>query len=358
MANGDLSEQILPSDLPVGARRADRRTVAACFVEEALAPVRRMGAPIEPLLEAAGIALQDGALWKDGEPISAESYGRLWLQIARLTQDEFFGLGARPMRPGSFALMGHCVLHTKTLEQALRRALRFLRVVLDDPYGRLLVRDGVAEIVLADTDEPHSAFACRTFWLILLGLCCWIAGRRIALRFVDFRCAAPEGNAEYQLLFGASVRFGQAHDRVAFDASYLTLANTRTERMLKAFLKDAPANILVRYRYDGSVVGKVRAKLKEMHPNVWPNLDQMARSFRVSPSTLRQQLRQDGQSFQEIRDELRRDLAMKQLASSSDSISKIAADLGFAEPSAFYRAFRKWTGESPGTFRSRTATTA
>ncbi len=324
----------------------ERRTVSACFVEEALDCLRRHGLPTEPFLAAAGLAPVVA------EPVSAERYGALWLAIAEAIEDEYFGLGGRPMRPGSFALLCHCVLHAGTLEQALRRALRFLRVVLDDPRGELVVADGLAQIVLTDAGAPRSAFAYRTFWLIVHGITCWMVGRRIPLRLADFRCPAPPHNAEYRLLFGAPVRFGQPLNRLALDASFLALPTVRTERALKRFLRGAPANILVRYRYDGGLVARVRGHLRAASPASWPSFEAMAQTLRLAPSTLRQRLRQEGRSYREIKEEIRRELAVRWLLHSCRGVGEIAAELGFAEPSAFHRAFRKWTSRSPGTFRN------
>jgi AraC-like DNA-binding protein len=274
------------------------------------------------------------------------------LAIAEAIGDEYFGLGGRPMRPGSFTLLCHCVLHAATLGQALRRALRFLSVVLDDPRGTLVVADGLAQIVLTDTGAPRPAFAYRTFWLIVHGITCWLVGRRIPLRLADFSCPAPEHSAEYRSLFGAPVRFGQPVNRLVFDAAYLRLQAVRTERMLKHFLRGAPANILVRYRYDGGLVARVRTRLRAEPPVDWPGFDELARQLRLPASTLRHRLHQEGQSYRDIKDEIRRELAIKWLLHSPRSVGEIAAELGFAEPSAFHRAFRKWTSNSPGAFRS------
>jgi len=324
----------------------ERRTIAACFVEEALDSLRRRGLATGPVLAAAGLPPDVR------EPVSAERYGALWLAIAAAIGDEFFGLGGRPMRPGSFTLLCHCVLHTATLEQALHRALRFLGVVLDDPRGTLVVTGGMAQIVLTDAGEPRSAFAYRTFWLIVHGITCWLVGRRIPLRLADFRCPLPEHGAEYGLLFGAPVRFGQPVNRLAFDASYLRLPAVRTERMLKQFLRGAPANILVRYRYDGGLVARVRGLLRTTPPAAWPGFDGLAAQLRLPASTLRHRLRHEGQSYRAIKDEIRRELADEWLLHSTRSVGDIAAELGFAEPSAFHRAFRKWKSDSPGAFRA------
>ena len=313
----------------------ERRMVSVCFVEEALDCLRRRGLATEPLLDAAGLpAVVD-------RPVSAECYGTLWLAIAGATGDEYFGLGARPMRPGSFTLLCHCILHTANLGQALRRALRFLSIVLEDPQGHLEVRDGLAQILLTDAGGPRSAFAYRTYWIILHGIACWLVGRRMLLRLVDFRCPEPIHSADYRLFFGAPVRFNQPVSRLAFDAAFLKLTPMRSERALRQFLRGAPANILVRYRYDAGQIAAVRARLRKLAPATWPGFEEMAQQMRLPASTLRHRLRQEGQTYAAIKDEIRRELAMDWLIHSTRSVGEIAGDLGFAEPSAFHRAFRK-----------------
>lgn len=315
------------------------------FVEDALACLRVQGVDVAPLLRAAGLPDEVDA------PVTVQQYGRLWLAMAAALDDEFFGLAARPMRVGSFALLGHAVLHTRTLEQALRRSLRFLRVVLDHPHGTLQASGGEARIVLADVGPPRPAFAYRTFWLVLLGLACWLIGRRIPLRRIDFSCPSPEHRADYSQFFGAPVHFDRPDCRLTFDAACLRLPTIRSEQALKAFLRSAPANILVRYRHDTGWVAKIRAHLKTVAAADWPTFDALAARLDVPPATLRRRLRSEGQSFAAIKDELRSVMAQALLRDGERSVADIASELGFSEPSAFHRAFRKWTGHSPGAFR-------
>jgi AraC-like DNA-binding protein len=319
--------------------------IAARFVDEALESLRRRGIATEPVLLSAGLPP------RVTEPVSAECYGELWRLIATTIDDEFFGLGGRPMRVGSFILLCHCVLHAETLEHALKRALRFLRVTLDDPWGELLIKDGLAQILLKDIGDARSAFAYRTYWIILHGLTCWLVGRRIPLRLVDFRCPEPERSAEFSLFFGAPVRFGQQVSRLAYDSAYLKLPPVRSEQALRQFLCSAPANILVRYRYDAGLAANLRARLRQQSPLAWPSFDELAGQMRMPTSTLRHRLQQEGQSFSAVKDEIRRDLAIELLQSTDCPVSEIAIELGYTEPSAFHRAFRKWTSQSPGVFR-------
>ncbi len=318
--------------------------IAPGFVEDALDCLRQQGRDVRPVLAAAGLSER-----LDG-PVSAETYGRLWLAMVEATGDEFFGLGARPMRAGAFALMCHAVLHAGTLDRALHRALKFLRVVLEDPHGRLFIADGQAQVVLAAGGPARSAFAYRTFWLILMGLACWLIGRRIPLYRVDFGCPPPE-RADYRLFFGAPVRFHQPASRLTFDAAYLKLPVIRSEAALDNFLRGAPGNLLLRYRHDAGPAAAVRERLRALPPADWPRFEAMAAQLAIPPATLRRRLRAAGQSYATMKDEIRNGQAQHLLRDTRLDVAGIAAELGFSEPSAFHRAFRKWTGQSPGAFR-------
>lgn len=321
------------------------RMISPGFVEDALESLRRKDIDPGPVLKSVGIeADQPG-------PVTNEQYGALWLAIAALSGDEFFGQAAHPMRPGAFRLLCYTVIHAGTLERALRRTLTFLNIVLDDPSGELRQSGGLAEIVLRDQAVPRSAFAYRTYWLILLGIACWLIGRRIPLSRVDFSCQAPDNRQEYHQFFGAPVHFGEPQSRIAFRADYLKLPIIRDEKALKTFLRAAPANILLRYRHDQGFTAGVRHRLLAISPDSWPDFDNVAAHMKLSPATLRRRLKAEGQSFVAIRDEIRYAAAQRLLREGRQSVAQIGAALGYTEPSAFHRAFQKWSGMTPLAFR-------
>ncbi len=319
--------------------------IAPGFVEDALDSLRLKGIDPAPVLRKVGIDPESFG------PVSNEQYGALWLAIAALSGDEFFGLAAHPMRPGAFRLLCYTVIHAGTLERALKRALTFLNIVLDDPNGELRQEGGLAEIVLTDQSGPRSAFTYRTYWLILLGIACWLIGRRIPLNRVDFSCTEPVNRQEYHQFFGAPVHFGQKQSRMAFRADYLKLPIIRDEKALKGFLRAAPANILLRYRHDQGFTAGVRHRLRAVSPDNWPDFEAVAADMKLSPATLRRRLKSEGQSFAAIRDDIRLSEAQRLLRQTSESIAQIATTLGYTEPSAFHRAFHKWTGMTPLAFR-------
>ena len=324
----------------------ERHNIAPGFVDDALESIRLRGIDVVPLMAQIGLSE------RVTEPVTNVEYGRLWWLIAETIDDEFFGLAARPMRPGSFNLLCHAVLHAGTLERALRRALQFLNVVLDDPRGELRIRDGMAHVILTDAGPPRPAFAYRAYWLILMGVACWLIGRRIPLRTLDFACPAPVHRQDYHKFFGAPVLFDQPVTRLVFSSSYLSLPIIRSDVALESFLREAPANILIRYRHDNDLSARMRAQLNALPIAEWPSFAELAAGLGMSVPTLRRRLRGEGQSFSTIKDELRFVAAERLLQENRLSVAEVAAELGYSEPSAFYRAFHKWMGQSPGRFRT------
>lgn len=320
----------------------ERRMISPGFVEDALACLQEVGKDARPLLLECGLSPDNS------EPISNTQYGLLWWRIAEEIQDEFFNLAARPMRPGSFSLLCHCLLTCEDLEEALDRALLFLGVVLDDPRGKL-VREGNSAVIVLHAQQARSAFAYRTYWLILMGVASWLVGRRLSLRQLEFACPAPASREDYHRFFGAPVAFDCRETRLILDAAHLGLPVVRNETALRIFLRDAPGNILVRYRHDQELSGRIRQILDEHPPTEWPRFEHLAAMLKLSPATLRRRLKAEGQSYGTIKDDLRILTARKLLEDGSLTVAEIANHLGYSEPSAFYRAYRKLTGETPRT---------
>jgi AraC-like DNA-binding protein len=319
--------------------------ISNAFVSEALDCARRGGVDISTLLQRAQIDAPGGGR------VDPEAFGKLWLGIADAMNDEFFGNAARPMRPGSFALMGHAVRTAPTVEIALRRALRFLKVAIDEPYGTMQVTAGTVQITLHDSRTDRSAFAYRTYWVILHGLTCWLARARIPLHALSITCAAPSYMEDYHQFFGAPVTFNAPQGALRFDARYLKRPANRSEAALKRFLRAAPGNFLIGYKYDEGALGAVMSMLKVREPVDWPAFPALAGELSMSVPTLRRQLAQQGHSYRSLKADLRRERAQSLLQSSILSVTEISYQLGYAEPSAFFRAFRGWTGQTPDVWR-------
>lgn len=358
----NLNDKIGHSPSPVLAAGMDstttaKGTIAIAFVNEALQCIRARGLDENLLLQNAGISPE--LLNAPQARVLPDNYGLLWHGIAQAIDDEFFGLDSHRMAAGSFTLLCHALIHADTLERALRRALRFLRLVIDDLEGELVIAGSEAHIVVHDKPPhgtkglapPKRAFAYGTFLMILHGLACWLVGRRIPLLHAAFRCTEPAFSDEWRILFAQELRFDEPESGIVFAAEYLALPNMQNERTMKEFLRRAPANFLVKYRNSTGLAAQIRRQLRELPPGVWPDFKTLAEQFHTSVATLRRRLDEEGSTYRSILDELRKDLAITMLSESRLSLAKIAETLGFAETSAFHRAFKKWTGARPGEYR-------
>lgn len=334
--------------------KPERGTISIYFVREAVRLLDVRNISIEPLLDNAGIPAK--FLKEPLARVSPAQFSTLWKSITRALDDEFFGLDSHPMREGSYALMCHGTLSSANLHQALKRILRFMRLVLDDLEPTLEVREATAYIRVCDTRSAPPLFAHATLFVMVLGLACWLIGRRIPITAGSFQSLAPgEAVIEYHALFCEQLKFAQAETWLAFPAGYLQQPIVQNTKTILDYFRDAPANFLVKYRNPRSVPAKIRRRLRGQAPAEWPGFELLCAEMHYAQATLRRRLRQEGQTYQSLKDDLRRDMALDQLLHTRKSVPEIAALLGFAEPSAFYRAFRKWTGGLPSDYRTASA---
>lgn len=330
----------------------EKDSVSIWFVREALAGLIRRGGDAAPALAAAGIPAN--LLTSDQSRVSAASFGALWLAIAAAIDDELFGMDVRRMKVGSFALLCRAAVKAATLREALDLVVQCFNVFMDDARVRVEVQAGAANVFVEERGErdlAYRVFAHETILIMVHGVTCWLIGRRIPLRDADFAYPRPAWWREYQSMYAPELAFEAPATRMAFAARTLDAAIVQDDASTRVFLREAPHNFIVKYKDATSFSARIRRKLRDTPPAEWPGLAALSDEFGVAESTLHRRLEQDGTSFREIRDALRRDLAIDRLTHSDASVADIAGDLGFAEPSAFHRAFKLWTGVRPGDYR-------
>lgn len=331
-------------------------SVSIWFVRQAVAGLVRHQRDAAPILQAAGIPM--ALLQVDQARVSAASFGALWLTIAAELDDELFGMDRRRMKVGSFALLCRSMARAADLGDALQLAVQFFNVTMDDARVDVEESGPVARLSMMERQpgqrpSAYAVFAHETVMMMLHGLMCWLVGRRIRIQRAAFPHARPPWWREYQAMFSAELEFDAARSEIAFDARTLAAAPERGEAEVREFLRSAPHNFIVKFRDRNSCSARIRRRMRHTAPTHWPDLPQLAAEMDLALSTLHRRLDQEGTSFREIKDSLRRDLAIDLLTHSQDRVASIAATLGFAEPSAFHRAFKQWTGARPGDYRQR-----
>ncbi|RDE51999.1 MAG: AraC family transcriptional regulator [Candidatus Accumulibacter meliphilus] len=329
-----------------------RATVAIAFLEGMLAGLQHAGSPTAPLLERANIA---PALLDDpGARIPVDRYAALYNLINAQLDDEGFGLFSQPMRCGAFEFLCRSTITAATLSEAIERSIRFLRLVLPDLGVRLETTHEQARLCIAETRPLLIGRVFAFEWLLRLlhGLLSWLIGRAIVLDSVAFPYPRPRHADDYALIFTADSTFDAPALTASFAANLLDWPIRRDEAGLQTFLDGAPGKLTTLYRRDREMVLRVRNALRDALP-ASPSLAAIAHQLHLSPRTLHRRLEDEGSSFQASKDALRRDLAINRLAKTKQALAQIAAELGFADTTAFYRAFVRWTGMAPAHYRRR-----
>ena len=332
------------------------------FLNGMLAGLARHGIAAGPLLSATGIDIADAA-----SRVPVDRYAALYNRINHRLDDEGFGLFSQPLRVGTFEFLCRGCISAPTLAEALSRCARFLRIVLPDLAVAIRRHQVHAELLIGESrrlagnpDDAGRIFAFEWLLRTLHGLSCWLAGRGLALDSVVFPYRRPPHAADYALIFTEDSRFaptlpGGVGTLVAsFNANLLDLPIRRDEAALANFLDGAPGKITTLYRRDREMVIRVRDLLRAALPAVL-SLNDIGDRLHLSPRTIHRRLDEEGSSFRAIKDALRRDLALARLTKTRDPVSQVAADLGYADTSAFYRAFVEWTGTAPIHYRRRWA---
>lgn len=359
-----------PSDglaAATAGRDVEKDTIGISLVHQALHEARRRGLDTQAMLDEAGI--DASLLGSERSRVSAPAYARLWTALADHMDDEYFGMDRHPLRRGAFRLMTHACVGSEHLGQALQRMTRFLRLALDEIELRLVDDDTRVWIEVhgtgsrgsaTDAGQPRRAFADAALFILIHGLSCWLVGRRLPVLALHFSATAPEPgsseDADYRTRFCEHVLFEQPLTRLALGAECLDLRCVQAPAAVPEFMRAAPANLVVRFRNEDSLVARVRRRLRALDPPNWPDLDTLAQALHLSAATVQRHLKAEGHSYQGLKDALRCDLAIELLESGDHSVAQVGEALGFMETSAFYRAFKKWTGVNPGAYRQRTRT--
>ncbi|MEO1610799.1 MAG: AraC family transcriptional regulator ligand-binding domain-containing protein [Pseudomonadota bacterium] len=326
-------------------------TVSRLFVEDWLIALRRHRPATEVRRFLNEVGIEEIA--RPQARVTHDQIVRLYQIAAIETGDEMMGLWSRPIRAGALKQLCDYMRGASTMASALFRFASFWNLALDD-YELTLER---GEDALRVTLSPRAAAeAPQRFGHMLMlklthGVASWLSGREAPVRAVAFAFERPEFAADYPVLFPAPIRFGAARSSIEIGAAPDGVPMARTDAEMRAFLTRAPRDwIFTGYR-EHALALRVRELL--LSRRLEGDLTEAAAAMNVAPRTLIRRLKAEGASFQSIKDGLRRDLAIRDLAHGGKSIEAIALDAGFASAANFHRAFKRWTGSTPGAYRAR-----
>lgn len=328
-------------------------TFSSHYARAILQGYRAQGGEVEQLLACCDIdpdlISQPKARLRTGQFI------RLFRRIWRELDDEFMGLTSRPCRVGHFHLMGSLVVHSTNLEEVIRQSIRCYRLFTEDIEISLNLTGNEVELSLTHHRPELDPNNFLVEWLLMVWhrLVGWLIGRKIVLSHASFTHPLPAHFDEYRFVYPCKCLFEQPRNSIFFSKNYLSMPVMRTTAEVDEFILNSPRDLLIWTDEDNSLTTRVRSLLEGFDGDGLPNLDWVSEQMHTTSYTLSRKLKAEGTSYQKIKDNLRRDQAIMMLTRQNLSISDISCQLGFAEPGAFSRAFKHWTGVSPLTYRKQ-----
>jgi AraC-like DNA-binding protein len=319
-------------------------TLVRALVEE----IVRCGADPDAFLAAGGL---DARILDDPSArIDAVSYDRLHERALDATGDPALGLHmAGRTRLAAFHVVGHLTSHCATIRQALVALARYRKLLSDTEPPTLVERGDTAILTWHFLVGGERGNRLRAeFGVTALVTIAQVAlGVSMGPQLVEFVHAEPDYAGEYPRVLGCPARFGSDATRIHFARALLDTKQRHANGDLFRLLESQALRDLARLTAPPLVSARVRAAILAMYAGTRPTMDEVARRLRMSTRSLRRRLTEEDRTFAELVDEAMAELARHLLADPGITIQEVADRLGFSEPSAFHRAFKRWTGVTP-----------
>jgi AraC-like DNA-binding protein len=333
----------------------DSLSIAMTTVSSSLSGAAQQGINVLALLRKCGI---DPRLLNSPQArIPVRQFIKLCRYSSGRLNDEQYGLLEKPQRLGTYRAIAINVVHAKNLGDALNRYAEFSNLFENSFEFQLKAKARRAEFIIRRRPrmKVQNNFAIESALMIAHRFSSWLINERITLQGVYIDYPSPPFHEYNYLFYGAPVLNNQDYAAIEFDAGYLERPIVQNEVHLESYLQNAPAKLYLPLDESGQLSLQVRKILSDLPNSLSSNtaLSDTSKALGISSDTLRRRLKREGTNFQTIRANIRRELAIHYLASSSETIENIAYKTGYTEPGAFIRAFKNWTGYTPLKFRKQ-----
>lgn len=278
-----------------------------------------------------------------------------WQVLEQETADPDIGLHLgehMPVYKGQ--VLQYLFLSSPTFGEGLKRALNYQRLLSDASQASTGL-EGEQAFILVDSASGKVAGLRHLNECMALGLIRffrYVTDAAFQPSALHFSHAAPADSAEHQRIFGCPVLFGQADNRIYFPRALLEQPSSHAEpELLQLHEKLAIEHVAKLERQD--IVARVYRVFGEILETGDVSLDDVATHLQLKARTLRTRLAEAGTNFNQLLADYRCNLAKRLLAGTDETIDEIVYLTGFSEPSTFYRAFKRWTGQTPVEYRNQ-----
>jgi AraC-like DNA-binding protein len=276
-------------------------------------------------------------------------------KAAERIPDPAFALrAAECWHPSHLGAMGHAWLSSETLRTGLKRMERYAHILGNRfSYRCIEASAGLRFVYDHDRgDAPVGPLMADFTLSIIMDMCRTNLGDTLNPVSVNLRRPEPSDSRPYQDFYGCPICFDAREDSFLLDNrtadALLPTANQQLAALFDAILTEQ----LAAFSPD-DLVSRCKKRLLQELTSGSPSIEALASALAMSPRTLQRRLGEHGLTYQRLLNETRYELARRYLDDPTRTLTEITFLLGFSEPSAFTRAFKHWTGQSPAALRER-----
>lgn len=278
----------------------------------------------------------------------------IWDALRARTGDATLQLVAPTSLPfGAYRVIDYLVAASATVGEGVDRFARFFRLIAEVAVEIHHERDTHCLCLAAPDGGPIPPVYVDYVFAALVSRVRMKIRPQLRVLRVELRQTDPITPLPYSEVFRAPVRFHAAADRLCFSDEEWHTPIESADAALAKLMEEHARILTTRMPRAGSVFTADVQKTIAAAPPECTSAHDVARALNVSVRTLQRKLVATGTSFRQVSDTVRGQLAQEYLAGRGVSIAEVALLLGFSDQSSFNRAFRRWTGESPGRWRRR-----
>jgi AraC-like DNA-binding protein len=310
----------------------------------------------------AALALSDARLQDASERVSAQALTLALAAAARLCGDPLVGLRvAEFVRPTHLGSLGYALMSCDQARGGLLMFEQMQALLCNEVHGQHRIMGDILEV-------RHEALGPvprdTGFWLLYaasrLAFARWVSGREMAPLRIDLPCPAPLDTAPVLRFFGGPVRFDTPDCRELMPAHWLDWANPNADATVHGLMSSMATSLwqALAQSADALLAMLSQRIVLSLHEGTVPTLEALAaqlawqgahglRGQAPSARQLQRRLAEQGLNFKDLVEQVRKEQALSHLRLTELPLAQVAQRVGYAEPSSFHRAVRRWTGLTP-----------
>lgn len=258
------------------------------------------------------------------------------------------------IRVKNLGILGYVMASCRTFGEAARKYIEYNEISQNVAQLNMAIRDKEVRFYSRPFDDSHrmlERFIMSAFSVAFIKLFHELTNQHLKPNRVLYTWQEPADISDYRKLLKGDIRFGAEYDGVAYDCRYhdvpIRFPNAELLPVFESYARNSLKNLHAEKSHTDQVIQVLSYRISQM-----PGIEETAKELNLSSRNLQLKLKVEGTTYNDIRHNVRSQFAREYLSTTSYPTAEIGYLLGFSEPSTFNRAFKQWTGMTPGEFRA------